>query len=241
MKFRCTFSFFLRSRSSFFQRKLKPTIASRCDERIDGVRCSFRVVKEKLRTNREKREDKGNEDRRKKKKRKEDREKKEKDEGNGFFFAVPIDFHVVAITGGVWFYPAGFNLIPFLDRRPTHPFHATTACQSFLVRRDFGVGETTFREGSILPLLDRGRSVRFPKWYLPSSCHRWRRFSRSRLRPRSRPRLSILQSRNRPTQRIRGRTNFSLIFDLGISSGETATQRPSANSAAFHSRGLLPN
>lgn len=37
----------------------------------------------------------------KKKKRKEDREKKEKDEGNGFFFAVPIDFHVVAITGGV--------------------------------------------------------------------------------------------------------------------------------------------
>ena len=70
MKFRCTFSFFLRSRSSFFQRKLKPTIASRCDERIDGVRCSFRVVKEKLRTNREKREDKGNEDRRKKKKKK---------------------------------------------------------------------------------------------------------------------------------------------------------------------------
>lgn len=102
MKFRCTFSFFLRSRSSFFQRKLKPTIVSRCDERIDGVRCSFRVVKEKLRTNREKREDKGNEDRRKKKKRnKENREKKEKNEGNGFFFAVPIDFYVVAITGGV--------------------------------------------------------------------------------------------------------------------------------------------
>lgn len=67
MKFRCTFSFFLRSRSSFFQRKLKPTIVSRCDERIDGVRCSFRVVKEKLGTNREKREDKGSEDGRKKK------------------------------------------------------------------------------------------------------------------------------------------------------------------------------
>lgn len=36
-----------------------------------------------------------------KKRNKEDREKKEKNEGNGFFFAVPIDFYVVAITGGV--------------------------------------------------------------------------------------------------------------------------------------------